>query len=69
MTTNDGMQDLINVVNKVQDAFSAIGGAGNLDLPQIAVVGGQSAGCVHLHSHSTHSYAFIIACDIIILQP
>jgi carboxylesterase type B len=46
MTTNDGMQDLINVVNKVQDAFSAIGGAGNLDLPQIAVVGGQSAGCV-----------------------
>eukprot|EP00035_Acanthoeca_spectabilis_P001491 m.80520 g.80520 ORF g.80520 m.80520 type:complete len:830 (+) comp10911_c0_seq3:402-2891(+) len=44
MSTNDGMQDLINVVNKVQDAFSAIGGAGNLDLPQIAVVGGQSAG-------------------------
>eukprot|EP00038_Savillea_parva_P007812 m.172710 g.172710 ORF g.172710 m.172710 type:complete len:835 (-) comp13573_c0_seq1:293-2797(-) len=44
MSTNDGMLDLINVVNKVQDAFSAIGGAGNLDLPQIAVVGGQSAG-------------------------
>lgn len=44
MSTNDGMQDLIQVVNKVQDAFSAIGGAGALDLPQIAVVGGQSAG-------------------------
>eukprot|EP00037_Helgoeca_nana_P024904 m.267516 g.267516 ORF g.267516 m.267516 type:complete len:895 (-) comp26783_c0_seq11:2144-4828(-) len=43
-STNDGMQDLIEMVNKVQDAFSRIGGAANLDLPQIAVVGGQSAG-------------------------
>uniref|UniRef100_F7GAD1 Dynamin-2 n=1 Tax=Ornithorhynchus anatinus TaxID=9258 RepID=F7GAD1_ORNAN len=38
------MEDLIPLVNKLQDAFSAIGQNANLDLPQIAVVGGQSAG-------------------------
>lgn len=44
MTTNEGMQDLISVVNKLQDAFSTLGTKNPLDLPQIAVVGGQSAG-------------------------
>nr|XP_015222589.1 PREDICTED: dynamin-1 isoform X8 [Lepisosteus oculatus]XP_015222590.1 PREDICTED: dynamin-1 isoform X8 [Lepisosteus oculatus] len=41
---NRGMEDLIPLVNQLQDAFSAIGQNANLDLPQIAVVGGQSAG-------------------------
>ncbi|XP_046882913.1 dynamin-3-like [Hypomesus transpacificus] len=41
---NRGMEDLIPMVNKLQDAFSTIGQSCNLDLPQIAVVGGQSAG-------------------------
>uniref|UniRef100_A0A8C7QLS5 dynamin GTPase n=1 Tax=Oncorhynchus mykiss TaxID=8022 RepID=A0A8C7QLS5_ONCMY len=41
---NRGMEDLIPLVNKLQDAFSGIGQSCNLDLPQIAVVGGQSAG-------------------------
>ncbi|KAH0615586.1 hypothetical protein JD844_005032 [Phrynosoma platyrhinos] len=41
---NRGMEDLIPLVNKLQDAFAAIGQNANLDLPQIAVVGGQSAG-------------------------
>uniref|UniRef100_A0A8C2ZD53 Interferon-induced GTP-binding protein Mx n=1 Tax=Cyclopterus lumpus TaxID=8103 RepID=A0A8C2ZD53_CYCLU len=41
---NRGMEDLIPQVNRMQDAFSAIGQNANLDLPQIAVVGGQSAG-------------------------
>ncbi|KAM6985518.1 dynamin-1a isoform 3-T3 [Aplochiton taeniatus] len=41
---NRGMEDLIPLVNKMQDAFSAIGQNASLDLPQIAVVGGQSAG-------------------------
>eukprot|EP00049_Salpingoeca_infusionum_P025257 m.18397 g.18397 ORF g.18397 m.18397 type:complete len:829 (-) comp7819_c0_seq1:334-2820(-) len=44
MTTNDGMQNLIGIVNQLQDAFSSLGSASPLDLPQIAVVGGQSAG-------------------------
>ena len=44
MSTNQGMQELIGVVNKLQDAFSALGVASPIDLPQIAVVGGQSAG-------------------------
>lgn len=41
---NRGMEELIPLVNKLQDAFSSIGQSANLDLPQIAVVGGQSAG-------------------------
>ena len=44
MTTNQGMQELIGVVNKLQDAFSALGVPSPIDLPQIAVIGGQSAG-------------------------
>ncbi|RWS18723.1 Dynamin-like protein, partial [Leptotrombidium deliense] len=39
------LQKLIETINRIQDASSLIGGDGlNLDLPQIAVVGGQSAG-------------------------
>ncbi|XP_037262629.1 dynamin-2 isoform X2 [Falco rusticolus] len=41
---NRGMEELIPLVNKLQDAFSSIGQSCHLDLPQIAVVGGQSAG-------------------------
>ncbi|XP_030063789.1 dynamin-1 isoform X2 [Microcaecilia unicolor] len=41
---NRGMEELIPLVNRLQDAFSAIGQNADLDLPQIAVVGGQSAG-------------------------
>lgn len=41
---NRGMEELIPLVNKLQDAFSSIGQSCHLDLPQIAVVGGaQSA--------------------------
>nr|XP_058951907.1 dynamin-1-like [Pocillopora verrucosa] len=41
---NRGMEDLIPVMNKIQDAFAHIGQPSNVDLPQIAVVGSQSAG-------------------------
>uniref|UniRef100_A0A8C9Y7F5 Interferon-induced GTP-binding protein Mx n=1 Tax=Sander lucioperca TaxID=283035 RepID=A0A8C9Y7F5_SANLU len=41
---NRGMEDLIPLVNQLQDAFASIGQNSSLDLPQIAVVGGQSAG-------------------------
>ncbi|XP_030064490.1 dynamin-3 isoform X2 [Microcaecilia unicolor] len=41
---NRGMEELIPLVNRLQDAFAAIGQNCQLDLPQIAVVGGQSAG-------------------------
>lgn len=44
MTTNFGMESLIPIVNKLQDAFTSLGVNMTLDLPQIAVVGGQSAG-------------------------
>ena len=42
---NQGMEALIPIINKIQDAFTPIGGNSMvIDLPQIAVVGGQSAG-------------------------
>lgn len=41
---NVGMEELIPIVNKLQDAFSHLGMENPLDLPQIAVVGSQSAG-------------------------
>ncbi|CAG9823695.1 unnamed protein product, partial [Phaedon cochleariae] len=44
MTGNTGMEQLIPIVNKLQDAFGQLGVHLTLDLPQIAVVGGQSAG-------------------------
>ncbi|KAJ0181031.1 hypothetical protein K1T71_003116 [Dendrolimus kikuchii] len=44
MPGNFGMQQLIPIVNKLQDAFVQMGVHMSLDLPQIAVVGGQSAG-------------------------
>ncbi|CAL8138750.1 unnamed protein product [Orchesella dallaii] len=43
-TGNQGMEQLIPIVNKLQDAFTQLGVHMQLDLPQIAVVGGQSAG-------------------------
>nr|XP_022919394.1 dynamin isoform X4 [Onthophagus taurus] len=44
MAGNTGMEQLIPIVNKLQDAFTQIGVNMTMDLPQIAVVGGQSAG-------------------------
>ncbi|XP_037036300.1 dynamin isoform X6 [Bradysia coprophila] len=44
MSGNYGMESLIPIVNKLQDAFTTMGVHMQLDLPQIAVVGGQSAG-------------------------
>lgn len=44
MSGNQGMESLIPLVNKLQDAFTSLGVQMSLDLPQIAVVGGQSAG-------------------------
>ncbi|XP_029906056.1 dynamin 3a [Myripristis murdjan] len=41
---NRGMEELIPLVNRLQDALSTVGQSCNLNLPQIAVVGGQSAG-------------------------
>lgn len=39
----DGLQGLIGIVNKIQEVFAVIGN-NVLDMPQIAVVGGQSSG-------------------------
>ncbi|KAM3876011.1 dynamin 3a isoform 2-T2 [Diretmus argenteus] len=41
---NRGMEELIPLVNRLQDAVSTIGQSCSLHLPHIAVVGGQSAG-------------------------
>ena len=44
MSANGGMKDLIVQINKLHDAFTKAGVDLPLELPQIAVVGGQSAG-------------------------
>ena len=44
MSGNQGMEQLIPMVNRLQDAFTSMGVPLSLDLPQIAVVGSQSAG-------------------------
>ncbi|KAG8194558.1 hypothetical protein JTE90_013303 [Oedothorax gibbosus] len=44
MAGNEGMDKLIPIVNRLHDAFSKLGVNLSIDLPQIAVVGGQSAG-------------------------
>ena len=41
---NPGMQKLIPVVNQIQDILASLGSPTQIDLPQIAVVGSQSAG-------------------------
>ena len=41
---NSGMENLIPIINRMQDAFTKLGVPMMIDLPQIAVVGGQSAG-------------------------
>ena len=44
MSANQCMEQLIPLINKIQDAFTNLGTNLTIDLPQIAVVGGQSAG-------------------------
>jgi len=41
---NYGMEQLIPIMNRMQDVFTQLGVSNKIDLPQIAVVGGQSAG-------------------------
>jgi len=38
------MDQLIKVINKLQDAFSAVNVSNPIDLPQIVVIGSQSSG-------------------------
>uniref|UniRef100_A0A669QPS2 Dynamin N-terminal domain-containing protein n=1 Tax=Phasianus colchicus TaxID=9054 RepID=A0A669QPS2_PHACC len=69
---NRGMEELIPLVNKLQDAFSSIGQSCHLDLPQIAVVGGQSAGKSSVLENfvgrwvlgllATYSSCFVVSC-------
>ena len=44
MSTNEGMKELIQTINQLHDVFTLSGQNLGLELPQIAVVGGQSAG-------------------------
>ena len=41
---NTGMKDVIHTINQLQDVLTSTGVSLGLELPQIAVVGGQSAG-------------------------
>ena len=60
---NRGMEDLINVMNKIQDAFAQIGGSSQIDLPQIAVVGSQSAGKSSVLENFVGRYSVWLSCE------
>lgn len=63
MAGNSGMESLIPLVNKLQDAFTSLGVQMSLDLPQIAVVGGQSAGKSSVLENFVGRYYWIIICN------
>lgn len=44
LTNGFGMENLIPIVNKIQDVCASAGTFVDVDLPQIAVIGPQSAG-------------------------
>jgi GTP-binding protein EngB required for normal cell division len=58
MSTNEGMENLIKIVNKLQDEFTSLGVHMDLDLPQIAVVGGQSTGKSSVLENFVGRYSF-----------
>lgn len=59
MSGNVGMENLIPLVNKLQDAFTSLGVPLNLDLPQIAVVGSQSAGKSSVLENFVGRYSYL----------
>lgn len=74
---NTGMQKLIPIVNKIQDVCTQLGTHLVFDIPQIAVVGTQSAGkssilenfvgrcvCVSIRQFSHHNFQWQIEFNI-----
>jgi vacuolar protein sorting-associated protein 1 len=62
MATGGLGSEIVNVVNKLQDVFTAVGtSASQIDLPQICVVGSQSSGKSSVLEVRGHLYFHIYA--------
>lgn len=59
--------EIVNVVNKLQDVFTAVGtSTSQIDLPQICVLGSQSSGKSSVLEVSIHSL-FLRVCKILMV--
>ena len=68
MATGGLGSEIVNVVNKLQDVFTAVGtSTSQIDLPQICVLGSQSSGKSSVLEVSVHS-SFLIVLRILMVS-
>ena len=66
MATSGLGSEIVNVVNKLQDVFSAVGtSASQIDLPQICVLGSQSSGKSSVLEVRLHTYVLRTILNIV----
>ena len=69
MATTGLGTEIVSIVNKLQDVFSAVGSsAAQIDLPQICVLGSQSSGkssVLEVRAASVLSHSIHLDCELV----